>query len=815
MDEQQQAASGATIRGRVREETTGAPVESAWVTDGHSFACTNADGEFAITTHAAARWISLINPPGFAPRDDLFRMLPDDRQTMEPVDFSLRRLANQPCQSFSFIHCSDRHVANPYRAKRMEVEIACAIRRMPDPPAFVLDTGDMGINNTEQLKLAAELKQSVGIPYMSVIGNHDRPFRNTYESLYHPTYHAFTCGNYLFIALPWGEEAVVALEWARQVLEIYAATCHVIVGVHHLEGLKHCESAYYELFKQYNVRGIFCGHYHTNHVRAVQGIPVYLTRGAVARNSDCGLPVFNVVTAQAEGALEIEQRQTNGYRHAEVVCPGNRREFVTGTRQDVVVRAYDTAVKVARITGWIYGIEPDGPLLETFRFEQDTPYLWSAPVQPQSNWPREVYLMVASEGQDGACWPILQEKCAVQLDPCSSAAKTSSNPVPPKQSSTRGRIEWVARLNAHFSHGAVTVEDDQLFLGCSHYASTRHTHPVLVALSGSTGQQRWVYHEPACSVGTTPLVTADRVVFLAADGRVVCLDKESGQRIWENDVLVAGGLGTQVYLRSSPMRLDDDGVLVGMGHHFARLSLRDGSAVWYPHAVDSRRGPPSPSPVVHEGNAYLADAKLLRCINPATGEARWEFACQGVNARPVLNVHSLFAVLRPGHDHSAWDTSRWENHAVCLDAETGTVRWDRKLKHRGLFMSAPLFHEGAMVVMDYDDVVALHHRTGEVLWRESLSGVFSADDYLVTAEAESAARYLDTREPVVYGDPCLVNGRAYWASRLGTVVCFCLRSRCRIWDYALNTVVLAGPRWANDRLYVAGQDGGVYAFTCG
>src|SRR5690606_32636863 len=137
------------------------------------------------------------------------------------------------------------------------------------------------INSAEQLKIAADAHRHHRIPYMTAIGNHDRPRKETFERLFRPVYHAFTCHNYLVLALPWEDEAADAFTWAQRLLDRLGNQFHVLAGVHQAAGLGDHADKFMGLFHEYNGRGVYMGHYRANQVTEYGAVPIYVIRGSV------------------------------------------------------------------------------------------------------------------------------------------------------------------------------------------------------------------------------------------------------------------------------------------------------------------------------------------------------------------------------------------------------------------------------------------------------------------------------------------------------------------------------------------------------
>jgi outer membrane protein assembly factor BamB len=121
--------------------------------------------------------------------------------------------------------------------------------------------------------------------------------------------------------------------------------------------------------------------------------------------------------------------------------------------------------------------------------------------------------------------------------------------------------------------GGTAVDGVQAFTG------TRDGSVVCADLPGS--RIVWSSRCASNEVFTTPAVTSNRVVAASSDGRVYCLDRQTGETVWSATVE-----GTP----SSPVVAGDKVVVTSEGTLFL-LSLATGKPVWTNKAADSLTSP--------------------------------------------------------------------------------------------------------------------------------------------------------------------------------------------------------------------------------
>jgi len=222
----------------------------------------------------------------------------------------------------------------------------------------------------------------------------------------------------------------------------------------------------------------------------------------------------------------------------------------------------------------------------------------------------------------------------------------SSNGVP---------ILWDRTIGTGYS--APSVRDGKLVL---HHRL--NDQEIVEALDAVSGNSQWRYAYPTAyqdpygynnGPRCTPLLTADRVYTFGAEGRLVCLDRETGKRIWERETAKEFEVPEAFFgVGSSPL-LDDHRLLVMLGGQpnsgVVAFDAETGKTLWENIGESNWTGQPmrgwpgepivrwqrsekqasyaSPVPATFHGQRHLLC--LLRqglvSVNPTNGAANFSF----------------------------------------------------------------------------------------------------------------------------------------------------------------------------------------------
>lgn len=198
--------------------------------------------------------------------------------------------------------------------------------------------------------------------------------------------------------------------------------------------------------------------------------------------------------------------------------------------------------------------------------------------------------------------------------------------------------------------------------------------------SWSPPKKAWQNPLPSAGVGAV-VGTEDFVIVSSRDiadqvDVFVCLDTETGVRLWEQAYPAPGKLDYGNSPRAAPLISDPYVYTLGAFGHLHCISLDTGKPVWSKHLVDDLGG-----------------------IRPD-----W-----GYTASPLIVDGKL--ILQPGGD---------QNAIVALDSESGEVVWATPGR-KGAYAS-PIVrqHSGMQQILNYDFLAmnAWDAATGKLLWEE-------------------------------------------------------------------------------------------------
>jgi outer membrane protein assembly factor BamB len=310
------------------------------------------------------------------------------------------------------------------------------------------------------------------------------------------------------------------------------------------------------------------------------------------------------------------------------------------------------------------------------------------------------------------------------------------------------------------------------------------------ALDAHAGTERW-HHDTGSSIGDAAAVAQGTVVFGVRDGRVIALDAVAGRLRWTArtgpDRAMPWGHEGFDFWTSSPA-IGGATVYIGSGDgNLYALDLASGHVRWRA-ATDGRV---RSSPAVLGGAVYVGSCDGgVYAFDAATGARRWRFDTDGHgfdSAKFGYDRKSVYAppTVADGHVFVGGRDGRF----YALDAATGKEQW-RVDFGTSWVMGAAAVRDGRVVVSTSDghQVRALAEGDGKEAWRfETTSALWAS--------------------PGLSGNLALVTD---WG---GDVIALDVRTGKEAWRQRLPRAVLTAAWPAADRVYVAGDDGGVYALA--
>jgi len=218
---------------------------------------------------------------------------------------------------------------------------------------------------------------------------------------------------------------------------------------------------------------------------------------------------------------------------------------------------------------------------------------------------------------------------------------------------------------------------------------------------------------------TRPLVVGDILYFANLSGDVIAVHRTEGYPLWKKR-LPAGVEGALTYARSK--------IFVGdtKGNLFA-LNARDGSEIWKFKIQSEWLSPPF---VLRDKVFVASSADELFALAENTGKEIWHFSHRGDEKMTVRGTGS------PSVYGNEVFQGFSDGYLVGLNAATGKVLWERKLRQRDRFYDvdmAPFADEHSVVAATFDGkLYSLNRLNGETQW---IVPVGSYGGFLAEADA--------------------------------------------------------------------------------
>jgi len=291
---------------------------------------------------------------------------------------------------------------------------------------------------------------------------------------------------------------------------------------------------------------------------------------------------------------------------------------------------------------------------------------------------------------------------------------------------------------------------------------------VILAAAASTGKTIWEYRydarfrsgmgmENGSGPHATPLVTENGIYAIGILGNLVCLNKQTGKKVWSHDLY--GEYRATVFDRGwapSPMVYGNLMIMKigGAGHSLVAFDQKSGSPVWKT-ARNFANAPASPLLINVDGQDQLAAAMAddVVGIDPHDGSVLWSYphsTSWGLNiSTPVWGAGNLLFISSAYNGGSAvirltrsggkttasevWTSNRVRVHfstavrvgdmvygssgdfgpapLTAVDVKTGKIAWQDRSFPKANFVYA----DGKFIVVDEDGTVSLANFTPQGL----------------------------------------------------------------------------------------------------
>ena len=259
---------------------------------------------------------------------------------------------------------------------------------------------------------------------------------------------------------------------------------------------------------------------------------------------------------------------------------------------------------------------------------------------------------------------------------------------------------------------------------------------VVVALDAGTGETIWEHRystvfwsdmTPAFGRGpnATPLIVGDRIVASGIDGRVRCLDLESGKLLWQHDLPAEYGRrkrDEEYGYSASPLQYKGK-VIVQVGgddHAVVAYDPADGSIVWKSAPGGVSYAAATITQLAGRDHYIYFSPEGVNGLDPSTGELLWH------SPIPVDNGNHLTPIVKCD-DNSFWVGSQFLPAGGRLvkitagkDGLSAEQLWYEKRLRTSHWTSIRVgdYIYGSTGGNDVSFLTAFNWKTGETAWRE-------------------------------------------------------------------------------------------------
>jgi outer membrane protein assembly factor BamB len=284
------------------------------------------------------------------------------------------------------------------------------------------------------------------------------------------------------------------------------------------------------------------------------------------------------------------------------------------------------------------------------------------------------------------------------------------------------------------------------------------TQEVLVCLDKTTGKQVWEHREnmtqtdvPFHRLGWGNVVgdpKTGRVYGYGTQGRMLCLDGQTGKLIWSRHMTEEFGVISTFGGRTPSPAIDGDQIFLAMvsfgwgdqsqgQHRIFALDKETGELNWSAGTGGRPVDAPYNTPVIANINGvrqvmFAAGDGGVHSFQARTGKHMWSFAAskRGLNASVVVEGQRVFAV----HSEENIDTSTM-GRVVCLDVSGEKPKEVWRVDGIEAGFATPTIGNGQFYVMDNGGMLhALDVSTGASQWKKRVDRIGKAS--LVLADGK-------------------------------------------------------------------------------
>ena len=306
------------------------------------------------------------------------------------------------------------------------------------------------------------------------------------------------------------------------------------------------------------------------------------------------------------------------------------------------------------------------------------------------------------------------------------------------------------------------------------------------AVNAWSGSLIWKF-ETEGTIESSPAVVDGKVFIGSDDGYIYCLDADSGDLVWKR--FIHGDLpitsGAAVMLRSSPAVLDNIVYVGSVDGNLYALDVDDGDELW----TFETPGIITSSPAVADGAVYVTSEEpnegALYKLDAYDGTLVWRL--------PLAYEHQFTG----GTDMQGTPTvadgmvfvSTNMRTYYGVDVASGDVVWTFTNPEATEFIvSAPIYVDGKLYVIDKFDIACLNASTGDKIW-----GSYSGDE--------------------LYVSPSYADNRIYVVTSQRHIFIIDATTGDKFLAYTTPSASWSSPTPINGKLYIGNNDWNIYCLT--
>lgn len=427
--------------------------------------------------------------------------------------------------SFEFALITDIHIGQNESSVEDLKNSIHIINNTPDIN-FVFVSGDL-TEGGDKISLATtkQLLDDLKVPFFAVPGNHETKWSESgvidFRKIFGDDRFRFDHGDFVFlgfnsgpiIRMMDGHVGIQDIHWLENELKSIDPSKKIIIVTHYPLQQGDVDNWYEvtDLLRNYNVKAVLGGHYHSNRLTAYDGIPAFINRSNLRGKEKSG--GFSVYTVTEDSILVSEQindkpaRKWGGYALNKQYYTADNSGYI---RPDYTVNEQYPQVKVQ----WI---------------SKTKAAVYSSPVVSDN----KVY--VGDDLGILSCFSLSDGKLLWQF---AAKSRILGTPAVGKNvvvfgstdrniygvNAENGALIWKVETGAAVI-GAVTIERNRAYIGSS--------DQIFRCVDIQKGKVIWEYKGVKGYVETKPLLYDKKVIFGAWDSYLYALNKRNGKFEWK------------------------------------------------------------------------------------------------------------------------------------------------------------------------------------------------------------------------------------------------------------------------------------------